>query len=247
MSRWILRLPRDGEPIIVAFPYAGMGASSYSGWPSHVAGASVLAVQPPGRENRMREACCPSPQALAEAFAPELAELLPRPMVFTGHCGAVPYALETARAIRALGGDPPLGLIASSWGAPHLDIYGPLNHRPFADIDAEEEVRRMIRRLHGREEDDDLVELYAEILMDDLHAMRGYRFAAGDGLPCPVTVVGWDGDTVVPTVVCHAGWDELGPVRHHTLSGPHESYLGCPAELQAVVTSVLRREPADVR
>lgn len=239
-SRWLMRTPEGDEPVVICLPYAGMGASSYVAWPAEIGGARVVPVQPSGHENRMREECSPSPGAFARDFAPALEWLLPRPVLFAGHCGAVPYALETARLLRAAGHTTPMRLLASSWGAPHRDIYGPLNHRPLDRIDAVTDVIAMMRA-SGREIEPELAALYAEVLMDDLRAMRGYRFDPSGGLPVPVTVLAWSDDTVVPPAVCHDGWAELGTVDKRMLAGRHEEFLACPEPLRALVADEVDR------
>jgi surfactin synthase thioesterase subunit len=217
-----------------------MGASSFNAWPAEIAGARVLPVQPPGHENRMRETACSSPRELAGGLAGILDRIGTRPLLFAAHCGAVPYALETAAVLGARGYTGPMHLLASSWGAPHRDIYGPLNHRPLAQIDGVAEVTEMMRR-RGAEVDPELAEIYAEVLLDDLRAMRGYRFDPARGLPLPTTVLSWTADDVVPPAAVAAGWDELGEVRHVLLHGPHEAFLAFPETLRALVADEVER------
>ena len=238
-SPWLTRIPVRNEPAIVCIPFAGLGASAFSGWPVGIAGARVLPVQPPGRENRARETCSPSPRAFAQELAPVLQALRPRPLLFVAHCGAVPYALETARLLGAAGTGTTMRLLASSWGAPHRGTFGPLNHRPLAEIDGAAEVTAMMRG-RGHDVDPELAEIYADILMDDLRAMRGYRFDSAEGLPLPTTVLGWTADETVPAELAHAGWDELGQVRLRLLDGPHEAFLECPGQLRGVIEAEVR-------
>ncbi len=55
---WILGPPPDpsAKVRLFCFPYAGAGASVFHGWQAALRGGiAVCPVQPPGRENRLRE------------------------------------------------------------------------------------------------------------------------------------------------------------------------------------------------
>src|SRR5262245_10924381 len=71
-SPWILRpRPRPEARLrLFCFPYAGGGASAFRGWPPGLpAEIETLAVQPPGREGRFREAAHRSLPELVAATA----------------------------------------------------------------------------------------------------------------------------------------------------------------------------------
>ncbi|RMI36246.1 thioesterase II family protein [Streptomyces triticirhizae] len=242
---WLTRIPARYEPVAVCLPHAGLGASAFSSWPVGIGGARVLPVQPPGHESRFRERCPVSVDEFAEGLARALRGLRPRPLLFVGHCGAVPYALETARLLRESGTPATqMRLLASSWGAPHRDIYGPLNQRPLHLIDTVAEVTAM---MSGRAMplDPELAEVYGDVLMDDLRAMRGYRFDASEGLPLSVTVLGWSDDAVVPREQAHAGWDQLGAVRLRALTGDHRAFWACGQPLRELIADEVRELVGD--
>lgn len=242
---WLMRIPTRYEPVAVCLPHAGLGASAFSAWPVGIAGARVLPVQPPGHENRFRERCPVSVHEFAEGLARALRGLRPRPLLFVGHCGAVPFALEAARLLREWGTPATqMRLLASSWGAPHRDIYGPLNRRPLHQIDPVAEVTAM---MSGRAlpPDPELAEIYGDVLMDELRAMRGYRFDPCEGLPLPVTVLGWSDDAVVPHDLAHAGWDQLGPVRLRTLTGDHRAFWECGEPMRELIAEEVEELVSD--
>jgi surfactin synthase thioesterase subunit len=199
----------------------------------------VVPLQPPGREGRFREA----PHETYESFANDLIGAL-RPHIqarryaVSAHCGVVPYALETIRRIPGAGLPPPVRLIASSWGAPQRGLYGRLGHLDLGEIDAVTEVKAVAASL-GSEVVDELAELLAEVLEHDLVVQRGYRYPAAQRLPCPVTVLGWSQDDVVPDHEVHDGWDEIATVRHFTLDGAHRDFLSCPDALRDLLTREL--------
>src|SRR5262249_20324405 len=117
-------------------------------------------------------------------------------------------------------------------------LYGRLNHVDLETLDAVGEVRAMAAQL-GRTVPDDLADLVAEVLYDDLRIQRGYRYDAGEPLPCPVTVIGWSRDDVVPDREVHTGWAECATAPPHTLDGEHRDYLSCPPALRDLIAREL--------
>lgn len=240
-DQWFIRpLPDDGTPLLFCLPYTGMGASSYHDWPTpRVAGFTIVPLQPPGRESRFSE---PAHRTHAAFAADLVAAITPhvrtRRYALTAHCGAVPYALETVCRAHAAGLPAPVRLFASSWGAPQLGLYGRLNHVDLDTLDTVAEVKAMASRL-GRTMPDDLAEMLAEVLHEDLTIQRGYRYRAAEPLPCPVSVVGWSRDDVVPDHQVHANWEACATTRHHTLDGAHSDYLSCPPALRDLLTEGL--------
>ncbi|MEW1860532.1 thioesterase domain-containing protein [Streptomyces sp. NBC_00669] len=241
-DRWFIRPVPDGEALLFCLPYTGMGASTYHDWPASGLGAfQVVPLQPPGREGRFREEAHPTHAAFAADLVTAIEpHVRGRRYAFTAHCGAVPYALETIRLTRERGLAPPVRLFASSWGAPHRGLYGRLNHVDLAAFDAVAEVRSMARQV-GRPLPDDLAELAAEVLAAELAVQRGYSYRPAEPLPCPVSVIGWSRDDVVPDREVHDGWDECAPVSHHTLDGGHRDYLRCPPALRDLIARAAGR------
>lgn len=231
-QRWFTRpVPSDAEALLVGFPYTGMGASTYADWPSRIGPMAVVALQPPGREGRLREPAHRTHAAFADDATAALRPYLGRPYVLAAHCGGVPYALETLRSLMADGQPPPRALLLSSWGAPHLGLYGRLNHVDLATLDPVAEVIAVARQM-GRELPEDLAELVSEALSEDLEIQRDYRYSSGFPLPCPVRVVAWSRDDVVPAAEVRPGWASYGDVRYVELEGDHRAFLACPAALR---------------
>jgi len=71
---------------LFCFPFGGGGASVFATWPQGMpAGVEVCPVQPPGRENRLREpAITRMPQMVAQVVA-VLAPYLDLPYALFGH------------------------------------------------------------------------------------------------------------------------------------------------------------------
>ncbi len=232
---WLFRPPPDdGRPLLFGFPYAGGGAGAYRGWPASVAGAWFCPLQPPGREGRFGEPALRTHAEWAADLAAYLARYADRPYAFIGHCGGVPLALSTVLAVEDLGLPPPLRLFASSWGAPHRALYGRLNFIDLATADLCAEVRELFRQF-GAPAREDFVQIAADVLRVDLELHRPYRYDASRRLPCPVTVIAWTDDEVVPPEQVRGGWEECADVTYETLDGRHFSYLSCPPALVELV------------
>lgn len=238
-GRWLLRNPpEDGAPLLVCFPYGGTGASFYYRWPPMIAGLRVCLLQPPGRENRLREPT----YATYEEFAEDLTGFLraggylDRPYAFIGHCGGVPLALQTILRLEESGLPLPQRLISSSWGAPHRGLYGPLMVVDIERYDFEREVKDRAVQL-GKPIPDDLASLSARILRDDLVALRNWQlYDASHTLPVPISVVAWTDDEIVPPADALPGWEECGAVTSDLLDGDHLAFVTCPPALRAVIT-----------
>ncbi|WP_232233936.1 thioesterase II family protein [Micromonospora chokoriensis] len=229
--RWLMPPPSVDTPILFCFPYAGAGASSYRQWPRQIGGHQVCALQPPGRENRMRE----EPHRTHAAFATDLADVL-EPFVrgeysFAAHCGGVPFALDTIAELDRRGLPLPTRLISSSWGAPDRGLYGRLNFADLATLDLVAETTALFER-SGSPVRADFVELAARVLRTDLEVQRGYRFEPSRRVPCPVIVVAWTRDDVVPPETVFPGWADRAEVTEELLDGEHLDFLHCPDVLR---------------
>lgn len=248
-GKWLLRNPPDDAGrLLFCFPYAGVGASSYRAWPKALEdGTAICALQPPGRENRFREDGPRDHASFAASLISALEPLFERPFAFAGHCGAVPFALETALALEERGLRLPERLFASSWGAPHRGLYGELNFVDLATADLVSEVRQRYVATGQGEPPPEIAEIGAAVLREDLEVQRPYRYDPARAVPCPVTLVSWSRDDVVPPESVPDGWTECaGDVRHHALDGRHLDFLTCPPQLARLLVDELGRPaPAD--
>ena len=135
-TRWLRSYP--GQPPAPAirlfcFPYAGAGASIYRDWrlPSE-AGVQVLAVQPPGRENRREVPPLRRIEPMLDACARELAPLADRPFAFFGHSMGALVAFELTRLLRRRGSPLPAHLFLSAHRAPDLPRLSHASGQPCA-------------------------------------------------------------------------------------------------------------------
>jgi surfactin synthase thioesterase subunit len=233
-ARWFLRpVPADATAALMCFPYAGVGASSYRDWPATVAGLTVVPLQPPGRENRIRERRPETHEEFAASLSAALELVTGLEFGFFGHCGAVPFMLATVFELQQRGRPLPAWIIASSWGAPHAGLHGRLNFVDLETYDFTAEVANIAGGHYTRIPE--LTAMAGELLHYDHVVQRRYRYPAGWRIPVPVAAVGWTEDDVIAPDVAIAGWDEVATVRTFVLDGRHSDYLQCPAGLQDIV------------
>jgi surfactin synthase thioesterase subunit len=235
MTRWILRpIPAEGDFLVFGLPYAGTGASSFNRWPHRFGAGRFCAVQPPGRENRLDEAVVGSHREYAERLVEAIGAELTRPYALIGHCGSVPYLLETAVHLERCGLPAPRRLFASGWGAPDRGLYGRLNFVDLAETDMVAEVEELAAAL-GVRPHPEFIELAAETMTADLLVQRGYRPSALPGRDVPVLVIGWTEDVVVPPDVVWPGWEECAAATFHLLPGDHWEFLRFPRALRDLI------------
>ena len=107
-GKWFVPAPPPGS-VLFAFPYAGVGASSYRPWPDRIGEVAVVALQPPGRENRTREPAHRSHQAFAAdlhagrlvADDTRFADLAARLPELAGYYDRMQRRVAIAAAVRA--------------------------------------------------------------------------------------------------------------------------------------------------
>lgn len=170
-------------------PHAGGGAGAYRAWAGRLApDIEVVAVRPPGRESRLREAPYTELEPLVADLVEELRPRLDKPHAWFGHSLGALVAFESCRALRDRALAEPVRLFVSGRPAPHLPLRLPPVH------DAPEPVlRRRLRELDGTP--DALLAgrglgRLLTTLRADLRISELYRFRPGPPLDCPITVLG---------------------------------------------------------
>ncbi|WP_250285771.1 alpha/beta fold hydrolase [Frankia sp. CiP1_Cm_nod2] len=215
---WIRRFHAVADPAgrLVCFPHAGgsapfffplsqeLSASAGPGRP----GVEVLAVQYPGRQDRLGEPAVTSIAGLAEGIATALLPWGGEPLTFFGHSMGAVVAFEVALRLRARGQDGPVRLLASGRRAPsryrqRQDVH----RRDDAGIVAE------LRQLAGTDSrllgDEEILRMILPAIRADYTAVETYRSAPDAVVHCPVTVFTGDVDPQVTI-------DEAQAWRGHT-------------------------------
>lgn len=239
---WFRRYPVDGARVrLVCFPHAGGSATGYLGWPELLPdGVEMLAVQYPGRQNRIAEPCFESLPELAAAVTVALKAHTGLPLVLFGHSMGSAVAYEVARGLRRDGHEVPR-LLVSGRGAPHVG-YG--ERRPPSLDDAS--LIAVVRALSGTEADayehPEMRELLMPSLRADYTMLDRYRPAApAEPLDVPVTVFGGDDDPACPVAELDS-WAEVTDAGHEVLTYPGGHFYLREHE-RALVAAVAGRLP----
>lgn len=124
-ERWFLfgaGEPRlDARVRLFCFHYAGSGGSIFRHWRASLPDeVELVAVQLPGRENRLNEPLLHSMEHVAPPIVDALVPLLDKPFAFFGHSTGALIAFEIARVLRQRGLPQPQLLIASAQNAPKV-------------------------------------------------------------------------------------------------------------------------------
>jgi medium-chain acyl-[acyl-carrier-protein] hydrolase len=207
---------------LFCFPYAGAGASVFRGWGEAFRDdTEVWAVQPPGRETRIKEPPHSRVENLIREFMPTVRCVMDRPYALFGHSLGAVTAYELSRQMFARDRPRPVHLFVSGAVAPH---------RPKArHLDGEmpdEDLRRQLEALGGTTpevlENDRLMELVLPALRADFAAARNYSCTADPAIDVPITVFAGIEDEVTDSIGLDA-WAELttAECRRFDLPGGH--------------------------
>lgn len=233
-TRWLLRRPDPAAGVrLFCFPYSGSGATMYDRWPRRLGDVEICLVQPPGRQNRIREPHYGTYERLAADLIEHLSPYLDRPFGFFGHCSGALPGVEVTRQLAAAGLRLPRRLFVSSQVAPHDGPYGRLLELSREQLRGE--LADIIVNMGGQPTDT-LLDLGLDLLVKDVEANRRYTVPQPLDLPCGVTVIGWRDDQQIP-VQLMGGWRESSAdCRYVLLDGGHFAFLAAPAALLAALT-----------
>lgn len=114
---------RDGRPRLFCFHHAGGSASVFRRWPEAIgADVQVLAVQLPGREERLRDTMPADMAALIADLDEHLDAELTEPFAFYGHSMGARIAHNLAERRFLAGATLPSALLVGASKAPHLPV-----------------------------------------------------------------------------------------------------------------------------
>jgi medium-chain acyl-[acyl-carrier-protein] hydrolase len=199
-SRWVVRHARSGHPRLwlVCLPHAGAGASQFAAWsrllPPEV---GVLALQLPGRENRMHDHPYTRLEALVDVLAEAVMPHLDVPFALFGHSMGAWLSYELARRLQQRYGVRPRHLFVSGRRAPHLPSTQPIIHRLPDPLFVDELGRRYGGLPAVILNEPELLRLFLPTLRADLEMVETYRHRAGEPVSCPISAFGGLEDAAV--------------------------------------------------
>lgn len=193
-AAWVRRFHPSAAPVarLVCFPHAGGSASFF--YPVSDAMASsveVLALQYPGRQDRLAEEPLTSVRDFAAHAFEALRPWSDLPLVFFGHSMGATIAFETARLFERAG-TPLLGLFVSGRRGPATLRDERVHLLPDDGLVAE------VMRLNGTDpellRDTEILRMILPAIRNDYRAIETYRYRPARRLRCPITAMVGDAD-----------------------------------------------------
>ena len=211
-ERWLRRLKHAPDRVaarLVIFPHAGGSASYFRPMEQFLhPQIDVLAGQYPGRQDRRREPCLTSVNALVDGVLPALKQLTGCPLALFGHSLGASVAFEAARRLHAL--DIPVHTLFAS-GRPGPRAHRDLGWHRVGDAAFLQEIQRLNGTDARLLEDPEIVEFVLPALRADYRAAELYVYHPGPLLDCPIVALHGDMDDFVPDF-------DVADWRHETTS-----------------------------
>lgn len=221
---------------LVCVPHAGAGASIYRKWPSYLPETvEVLALQLPGREDRLDEQPFTRWQPMMEGVCQALDQLPPTPVALFGHSLGALIALAAARH-----------LATSKKRLAHLFVSG--RHwpgdvaEPVADIDtlSDEELLSLFTARYGTQgpamDNPEIREMIMPVLRADFALLTSCRWQAATPLPCPVSVfTGNDDPGTADRDASKWQAETSSDFAHHTIEGGHLFHMDSTEKVLAYI------------
>ena len=202
LSPWLIRGRGDvNAPCrLICFHSMGVGASLFTKFLLDPPGDyDILAVQTPGRENRIAEPVAESIDQLADQIVPQLLPFFDRPVVVWGHSFGGIVAWEVIRRLRERHELEPAHFVVTGTEAPHLIPLWP-NREIMQKAMIEDNSPEYLLSL-SRYVDDP--EFFKKIIVPgmrrDFPLLTSYRFVPTSPLNCPITAFAARRDDMVYT------------------------------------------------
>ncbi|MEV5576774.1 alpha/beta fold hydrolase [Spirillospora sp. NPDC052269] len=211
----------DDAPTLVCFPHAG-GSATYFRPLSEALSRSlrVLAVQYPGRQDRIREPLPATIDEFADAAFTALEPLMKEPVAFLGHSMGAVIAFEVATRMKERLDAHPSVLFLSGRRSPAVQRESAVHL--LDDAGLVEHLKRTSDTDPRILEDASVLEMILPPLRSDYRAVETYRYRPGPKLDCPVVaLVGEQDDSA--TAEDARGWADhtTAYFSSHTFPGGH--------------------------
>ena len=214
LNPWLIRGGGNADaPIrLICFHSMGVGASLFTKFllapPDD---CDILAVQTPGRENRMTEPVAESVDQLVDQIVPQLLPLFDRPVVIWGHSFGGIVAGEVIRRLRDRHHREPVHFLVTGTMAPHL-IHVWQNRTVILKSVAADNSPEYLMSLSRFVDDPEFIKSILPNFRRDWPLLKNYRFQPLLRLNCPITAFAARQDEVVYA-------DEVREWAQHTDGG----------------------------
>lgn len=252
--RWLHGDAAADVPRIVCCPHSGGSATYFRPWQEQAPdGIAVLAVQYPGRHERLGEPFARSVHEIADALAAELeadaragthtnAGAQPTGLVLFGHSMGASVAFEAARRL-ARAGVPVAGLIASSHTAPTVPVTSTIHQLP------DDAMWDELAAFGGTEpevlEMAELREVFSPVIRADLTISAEYLEPdAADSIDLPLIGIAGSDDAIAPADEMR-DWAKVttGPFELRTYPGDHFYLDEHAPEILRLAAEMLSAQP----
>lgn len=201
----------QGKLSLVCLPYAGSGASVFSGWGRELGKrqpVAVVGVCLPGREGRGRESPCADLQSMVCSLARAMGDCIHPPYAVFGHSLGALVGFELIRELRRLKKPLPVHFFAAGREAPAIRVgRAPMNAMPDGPFIAE-----LCRRYEGIPpellNEPELLRRFLPTLRADLKLTECYQYYSEPPLACSITALGGSADRSVSVAETEAWRNE---------------------------------------
>jgi medium-chain acyl-[acyl-carrier-protein] hydrolase len=232
-SPYVRRARRPDQRFrLFCLAHAGAGAATFAEWPRLLGPEiEVIALQLPGREDRLREAPLTELPTVVRTLGLTMRPYLRGPFAIFGHSVGALLAFELARAMRARGGPQPEHLLLSGQAAPdEAPPFEPIHGLPDDEFVAA--LGAMGGTARSVVEDPELIRLLLPALRADFTFGERYEFRPGPPLAADLTVLCGSEDERAPEYAMKAWQNQTsGAFRTQTFQGGHFYLNECTAEL----------------
>jgi NADPH:quinone reductase-like Zn-dependent oxidoreductase/surfactin synthase thioesterase subunit len=214
LNPWLVRARGSADaPIrLICFHSMGTGASLFTNFllnpPDDY---DIVAVQTPGRENRISEPVVESVNRLVDQISPQLVPLLDRPFVIWGHSFGGIVGIEVIRHLRERHNREPIHFVVTGTVAPQLICLWQNREVMLKAMVADNSPEYLIS-LSRYVDNAEFLKAVVLLMRRDYPLLTSYRFQAGAPLSCPITAFAARQDDMVYT-------DEIRAWSEHTRGG----------------------------
>ncbi len=214
LNPWLVRGcgSADAPLRLICFHSMGIGASLFMNFlmnpPSDF---DILAVQTPGRENRLAEPVAESFDELVDQITPHLVPFFDRPVVIWGHSFGGIVAEKVIRRLREFHHLEPIHFVVTGTLAPHLIHLWQKREIMLKGMVADNSPEYLIS-LSRYVDDPEFFKSIVPLMRLDFPLLTSYRYQPGSPLNCPITAFAARQDDMVYT-------DEVREWFQFTLGG----------------------------